>query len=135
MKVVYTFPPLYREINEEFKVRGRPVIFCHGTTLYNPSRIKITPELMAHETVHSGRQGDDPDMWWVDYIADPAFRLSEELPAHIAEFADICRRIEARSPRQTALHRIAARLSSPLYGSLIEYNEARERIESGASVL
>lgn len=135
MKVIEAFPPIYAEIVRAFNVRGKPVVFCYGDVLYNPSRIKIPPELIAHETVHMLRQGDDPDSWWADYIIDPAFRLAEELPAHIAEFAAVRRATDARSVQQAALHRIAARLSSPLYGSLVDYNEARTLIENGAEIL
>jgi hypothetical protein len=135
MKVVYTLPPLYRDIARTFEVRGKPVLFCFGDTIHNPSRIPIPPELMAHETVHSGRQGDCPEAWWADYLSDPEFRLMEELPAHIAEFGAFCQRMSARSAQQTALHRIATRLSSPLYGMLIEYHEARRRIEDGVTNL
>ena len=90
MKVLTTFPPMYAEINKEFNVRGKPVIFTFADVIHNPSRITITPELMVHEEVHSQRQGDNPESWWADYLTDPEFRLAEELPAHQAEFAYLC---------------------------------------------
>lgn len=74
MKVIVGFPPLYREINETFNVRGKPVIFTFSQTIFNPSRIKVTPELIAHETIHSLRQGDDPENWWAEYLVNTAFR-------------------------------------------------------------
>lgn len=122
---------MYKEINKAFNVRGRPVIFCWGGTIFNPAGIKITPELLVHETIHSCRQGSDPTSWWEDYIRSPDFRLTEEIPAHKAEFADVCTRLsEDSSARATALHRIAARLCSPLYGSMVDYNEAKHLIAS-----
>jgi hypothetical protein len=132
MKVLCTFPPMYAEINRRFNVRGRPVIFTWGDTIHNPSRIKITPELMVHEGVHSNRQGEEPEFWWIEYIANPEFRLAEEIPAHRAEYADVFSRVPTGRVTETALHRIAARLSSPLYGSMIDYYEARRLIEYGA---
>jgi len=128
MKVLNCFPPLYAEINKAFNVRGKPIIFSWGDRIYNPGRIKIPPELMVHEGVHGQRQGDDPETWWRDYIRNPEFRLAEEIPAHCAEFAAYCTRLSDRTAQERALHRIADRLSSPLYGSMIAYDEARFEI-------
>jgi hypothetical protein len=89
MRVIKAFPPNYRMINDAFAVRGKPVIFCYGDTIYNPSGIAVGPALLAHETVHSVRQKADPfgiSGWWARYVVDPAFRLAEEIPAHQAEF-------------------------------------------------
>lgn len=113
MKVLTLFPPNYREVNAAFNIRGKGVIFAWGDTIYNPSRVKIPPELIAHETVHGLRQNGDPAGWWKRYIADPAFRLDEEIPAHQAEY-----RVSGK------LDAIAARLSGPLYGNLISLDKA-----------
>jgi hypothetical protein len=117
MKVLNLFPPNWREINAAFKVRGKGVIFCYGGAIYNPQRVPIGPELIAHERVHSARQGSSPDDWWRRYIADLEFRLSEEIPAHRAELAV-----------SGDLDRIARRLAGPLYGSLVSVERARELI-------
>jgi hypothetical protein len=130
MKIIRQFPPLYAEINRRFNVRGKPVIFTFGETIYNPNNVKIGPELMAHEEVHRLRQTDDQDRiteWWLRYIDDWEFRLVEELPAHQAEFAECAKTYDGRA-LERMLHRIADRLSSPLYGSLIDYADARRRI-------
>lgn len=125
MRVVTTFPPMYAAINRKFNVRGKPVIFTWGDTVHNPGRINVTPELIAHEDVHRVRQGTDPAAWWEQYLIDAGFRLCEEIPAHRAEFAAACQTLTDFTAQQRALHRIAARLSSPLYGSMISYDEAR----------
>jgi hypothetical protein len=36
VKVLHLFPPNYAAINRAFKVRGKPIIFCYGSTIYNP---------------------------------------------------------------------------------------------------
>ena len=64
MKTLFLFPPNYRAINKAFSVRGKPVIFCYGDTIYNPTRITVTPSLVAHEGVHSRQQGEDPRGWF-----------------------------------------------------------------------
>lgn len=125
MKTVYLFPPNYAAINRAFKVRGKPVIFCYGDTIYNPGRIKVPPQLLVHEAVHSRRQGADPAGWWERYIEDPQFRLEEEIPAHQAEFADLCDRGVATPEAWNA---IVGRLASPLYGQLIDVVTARSLI-------
>jgi len=121
MKILTTFPPNYREISTAFGVRGRGVIFCYGDTIYNPMRVEVGPELIAHESVHSGRQNGSPEVWWRRYIADPQFRLDEEIPAHRAEYL-----VSGR------LEDIARRLASPLYGSLISIERAIKVLEHNA---
>lgn len=65
-------------------------------------------------------------MWCQPYNPHSAeFRLREEIPAHRAEYAHVCEHIEGERARAKALHLIADRLSSPLYGGLLTYAEAR----------
>jgi hypothetical protein len=120
VKVLYLFPPDYAAINRAFKVRGKPVIFCYGDTIYNPGRIKVPERLIAHESVHSRHQQGmgGPEVWWQRYIDDPQFRLIEEIPAHRAEY-----RVAPEF-----LDDIARRLASPLYGSLVDFEKARQII-------
>jgi hypothetical protein len=121
-KVLTLFPPNYRAINEKFNVRGKPILFAFGDLIYNPGRIKVPPQLIAHEQVHSARQGGNPFEWWARYIDDPQFRLAEEIPAHAAEY----RHLLARG--QDRIVHIAGRLSSPLYGGLVDLQEAKRLI-------
>jgi hypothetical protein len=132
MKVVTTFPPNYREVNAAFNVRGKPVIFCYGDRIYDPEHTGVGPDLVAHEQVHSVRQGHDPAAWWKHYIESPEFRLAEEIPAHQAEYQFWAQRTCAGAPvkgfrSELAFHHlwIAKRLASPLYGSLISLTEAK----------
>jgi hypothetical protein len=117
-------PPMFRQINQAFNVRGKPVIFCFGDTIYNPTGMTISPALRVHEGVHSQQQDKDPFAWWNYYIDDPTFRLDQELPAHRAEWQFL----RDSGSSETALVGVATRLSSPLYGSLIDYEEARRLI-------
>lgn len=122
MKVLTLFPPNYQRINKAFGVRGKPVIFAYGA-IYNPSKIKIPPQLLVHEAVHIERQGDDPERWWERYIEDPRFRLEEEIPAHVAEYR-VMKPLDGPGGDRW-LNLIAERLASPLYGSLIGQAAAR----------
>jgi hypothetical protein len=128
MRIVFENPPLFDVIDAAFNVRGQPVIFCWGDIIYNPQRIKVTPELKAHEKVHCDRQAAHPETWWLRYVDDPAFRLAEEIPAHRAEFMAFRMRHRNLNQRGRMLNLIAERLSGPLYGGLLTKAEARQRI-------
>jgi hypothetical protein len=148
MRVVFAEPPLIDEIDRAFNVRGKPVIFCWGDIIYNPQQVTITRELAAHEAVHCRRQlgvlepGTEPAelairAWWGRYIRDPNFRLLEEIPAHVEEFLSLCEQHAPRWPNRRAMRRtfaaaIAKRLSSPLYGGLISFAEAKRSLMAGA---
>lgn len=131
MREIHAYPPNFAAINAEFRVAGKPVFFCYGDTVFNPSKAVISPELMAHEETHSIRQGDDPAGWWERYINDKAFRLEEETAAHITEYRYIMEYDSRRNSRRVALKRIAARLSSDLYGGLIRYDDAVKLLKQG----
>jgi hypothetical protein len=124
MKVVVELPPMFAEIDKVFHVAGKQVIFAWNDTIFNPHGATVTPELQTHEEVHGRRQHGDPVRWWTLYLADPAFRLQEEIPAHQAEYAEFCRTHADRNHRARTLHMIAQRLASPLYGSMTGYAEA-----------
>lgn len=128
MQVVHDVPPMFDEIDAAFDVAGKDVLFAWGDRIYYPAGKPVPAELVAHEEVHSQRQGDDPAAWWRRYIADPAFRLAEEIPAHQAEFAAYCRGHTDRNHRAVRLHLLAQRLASTLYGSMISYPEARSKV-------
>jgi hypothetical protein len=131
MKIVIAEPPMIDEIDAVFNIRGKPVIFTWGGTIYNPQGIFITPELHAHEGVHYSRQtGDEAAIikWWQRYLVDPEFRLAEELPAHRAEYKQFCALNKDRNARSKFLAAVSARLSGPLYNQLITFNKARQEI-------
>lgn len=124
MRVAPEFPPNYPEIVAAFPgIRGRKPIFAWGDVIYNPHRVIVPPQLVAHEMVHAERQGVSPALWWQRYIADPRFRLMEELLAHVAEYG-ACLELGNRHTRRAALKAIAEKMASPLYGSLISVRDA-----------
>lgn len=127
-------PPLFEEIAAAFPLaRDNPnVIFAWGDTIYVPGGGKVSPELYAHEAVHGERQGSDVEGWWRRYIAEPAFRLDEEIPAHIAQYRTFCVNHTTGNLRNQCrlyLHHVAKSLASPLYGGLIRYDDARKLLK------
>lgn len=123
-------PPNFEKIVAAFPGAAKPgVIFAYGGFIFAPGDVAVPPELQAHERVHLLRQGYEPDAWWDRYIAEPAFRLDEELAAHRAEWKEFARRTWNPTRRAIALQEIAAKLASPLYGGLISVEEARREIQ------
>ena len=135
MTIVRGYPPLIDEIDAAFKVRGKPVIFAWGSTIYASFDAKVGPEKVVHEAVHGDRQGDDVVGWWRRYIADPAFRLAEEIPAHVAEYLALCEMEPNRGGRRRAIKTMAENLSAPLYGRMISQAEAKRVILAGAEAV
>lgn len=149
MRVVVDRPPLFDEIVAAFPIAAKPgVIFAWRDKIFNPSGRSIAPELMVHEAVHGERQmgevqldgkwpGATPGIegWWRRYIADPAFRLAEEIPAHLAEFQALCAQQRAcwhseRNMRRALATHVARKLSGPLYGHLISASDAKALLVS-----
>lgn len=135
VKVIKAYPPILKELRKTFPaIIGRPgILYAYGDILYNPSGVKITPWLLAHEEVHSGRQElAGLDWWWTKYQKDKRFRLEEELLAHRAEW----KTYKAAHPDRVAslyLQYMGERLSSPLYGSMIGLYLAKSRIDEDDS--
>lgn len=133
IRVSYTHPPFWDRIVEKFpEVEKGDVIFAWGTVIYRPNVCAgLSKPLMAHETVHCVRQLSYPggvEAWWERYLAEPKFRLDEEIPAHREELRVMMQKFKGQSMRNHAISRIAARLAGPLYGNLITIAEAKKLI-------
>jgi hypothetical protein len=128
MRIILARPPNYNEIAAAFPVEGKPVLFCYGDAIFNPMAVEVTPELAAHEQVHSLQQGNWPAQWWHSYLASSAFRLVVEVPAHQVEWHTFCALGHNRRSRGRFLSQIAKRLASPLYGSLVSSAKAKRLI-------
>lgn len=128
MEVKVERPPNFERILEVFpRAREFGVIFAYGDTIYNPSGVGIPTPLRVHEEVHGKRQrGAGVDAWWDAYLTDPAFRFTEELKAHVAEY-------NARLHLMNAPHIVARikmetarRLMAPLYAYGLAQPSLRE---------
>lgn len=131
MMIVAERPPMWAEIVAAFpRAALGGVIFSWGDRIYNPDSVVVTPALLAHEAVHGERQlaaglqsAGGVEAWWALYLRDPAFRLAEEIPAHVEEVRVACAG-KTRHARRSALSQIAHRLASPLYGRLLTLDKA-----------
>lgn len=126
MQIIKDYPPNIDKIRAKFQLISG-VIFAYGDILYNPDGEEIKDHLLIHEETHMRQQGNDPESWWDRYIEDGAFRLSQEVEAYKNQYK-FFRRNSTRSKTSDLLNRIASDLSSPLYGNIIEFKEAKEAI-------
>lgn len=135
MKIIKTFPPNWPEIAKHFPVKGKQgILYAYGNILYNPSGVEVSPWILRHEEVHGRRQlGEEGDermsvkRWWDEYIAYEDFRYKEELLAHQREWQSYVEQMG--DVNGYYLDAIAKRLSSPLYGRMVTFEQARKAIQ------
>lgn len=131
MQIVFELPPMWKEIEATFPTAEKEcAVFAYGNTIYNPWKVNIAPQIMAHEQVHSKRQGSDPAGWWHRYLDEPQFRLDEEIAAHQVEWQVYCHHWKDRNAQARYLNFMKLRLASPLYGGLISPRDAGVAIRS-----
>lgn len=124
MTMVRGYPPNYKAIIAHFPaVKKHTPIFCYGKTIYYTHTSEPDEAKIVHESVHSQRQGDNPDGWWNRYFDDVQFRFFEEMIAHRAELAYF--KGAGRKMRRFQLHQIAKNLSSPIYGPMVSRSAAQ----------
>lgn len=135
MIVRFERPPNYDAIVAVFpRATTRGVLFCYGDAIYNPGKVAIPREIMAHEEVHAGQQEAlGVEEWWRRYLIDTPFRYEQELAAHVGEWrAFLAPPLPNRAARRSGLLFIAKRLAGPLYGGMVSVDTAtRLLIEAG----
>lgn len=124
-------PPVWDEVIKRFDIEGKPVIFAYGDKIYNPFNAIIPDDLMAHEEVHMHQQEKFGDIkkWWVKYLDDSEFRLSQELEAYRTQY-EYAKEYYSRQRMKALLKRIAKDLSSPVYGNIISFDKAKDLIKN-----
>lgn len=131
MKVIEDFPPNYQDILAALgDVSKAKPVFCYGDTIYNPFRRKITIDVEHHEEVHARQQGDDPALWYVKYLMDRSFRLSQEIEAYGAQYHFAKSKGVKGKLLSWLQDNLAWNLSGEAYGKLITYGEAVSKIRN-----
>lgn len=99
-------------ITEHTIIAYDEIIYCNSD---------LPNHLIVHENTHFKQQKEVGLNKWVDmYLTNDNFRLNQEIEAYKNQLASISDR-----NRRTKIRLICARdLSSPLYGSIININEA-----------
>lgn len=110
-------PPNFEQILAVFPHADRPgVIFAYGEDIFNPAGVRIPEFIHVHEVRHCARQfAIGPERWWELYLTDQEFRYTEELLAHVEEYAFQAKSLRDRNSRARLAMRTAARLVAPLY--------------------
>jgi len=161
MIVLRDIPPNFAEIASVFpevrnmlKPTDREVVhFSWGRIIYNPSGHSISRHIHQHELVHSEQQlgaeafrspanpyrtseesqAEDAGIraWWSRYLVDVEFRLDQEWPAHLVELQAYRKRHGEPGKRAAYVDAVAAKLSGPLYGGIISFQNARDALILG----
>ncbi len=129
MKIINQRPPNYEKIVKAFPlVANGGVIYCYGDAIYNPDSAEISGDNLAHESVHSRQQGDDPEAWWNRYLTDQVFRLSQEIEAYRASYRYYVDKGADRNRLFKLRRMFAGHLSHPIYGENITKEEAFKKL-------
>lgn len=89
----------------------------------------VSPELLAHEMVHLRQQEIyTPEEYLEKYITNPLFRLESEIEAYRAQLAYLRKNIFDRNQLVKKAHKMCVELSSDIYGSIINYKQAHDRL-------
>ncbi len=133
IKVSTEKPPVWDDLVKNFGVEwGTPiksVIVAYGDTLHCSE--EPTDDVVQHELIHLEQQGytqEGAKKWYIRYIADPEFRLDQELQAYRAQFQFVKSYSKDRNALNRYLNRLATDLASPMYGHLIAQWKARKLI-------
>lgn len=137
MQIINDKPPMYEEANKLFRLDELKLgtIFAYGDTIYNPFKVELTQDLLVHEMVHSDQQGHNATvakLWWMLFLGDPEFRVSQEVEAYAAQWSFLCAMTKDRERRAKFLYSFGSMLSGPMYGSVISRTEAMKRIREKA---
>ena len=127
--VKHEIPPNWEDIIKHFPIVAEAkdrVVFTYAPYIYVPGGQRLNPDVYVHETIHLKQQGDNPVDWWITYLNDPEFRLSQELEAYgaqLAMFNDSGNRVF-----EYMKDRLAQDLSSEFYRHIIPFGEAASKI-------
>lgn len=127
MNIVVDYPPNIEEIRKSFDFNEKITVFTYGDNLFNPANRTIPEHLIIHEATHQAQQTEyngGPAAWWGEYIANPKFRLEQEVEAYSNQFNYIKDTTKDRNAHYQYLHKFAKDLSSKMYGNIVTYSDA-----------
>lgn len=129
IRISNTYPPNIEAIRDTFGADNlKHAVYTYGNTMHVPNKhTNIEAHLIEHEEMHVTQQGEDPAAWWDRYLADPEFRLQQELEAYRAQYQFIAEHHD-RKTRRYALRHIAKDLASSMYGNVVTAAEAEALI-------
>lgn len=104
-------------------------VFTYGDVI-TTHRGCITQDLFEHEKQHGRQQKafGDIDAWWKRYFEDANFRYDQELECYQIQYQWVLKHVQNKSMRFELLKHYAKTLSGDMYGNLVPYNTALQRI-------
>jgi hypothetical protein len=131
-RIVRGLPPNIDQIRGKLNP-GPTTVYAYGDTIYSPATADLSQDLIRHEETHFAQQArvGGADEWWKRYLADPAFRLEQEIEAYRAQWTVITQL--SRPERRRRLAHICKTLASGIYGGLLTKQQARELITADAA--
>jgi len=106
------------EYKKHFEITEKTIFALYP---YIYTNYKLTPDLLVHESTHLKQQKNlGVDEWVNRYIDDIDFRILQEIEAYKNQINSI----KDRNQRERMKVWASQTLSSSLYGSIINYQEA-----------
>ncbi len=134
IKIVNDYPPkkIYKKAQKLFGKAfvdfDKGVVFAIDHTIYCR---KMTDDLYVHESTHVEQQERVGwKKWWKMFFKDEKFRYNQELEAYRKQYKYIKENIKDRNTQVKYLNFFAQVLSSPLYGSIITFEETKKQIRN-----
>src|SRR3990167_321226 len=91
------YPPNIDEIRKFFTLK-KGIVFSYYPDIYSPDNIILSSALIAHEIIHLAQQKEyGVEKWWIRYLRDNAFRLSQEIFAHQVQAIEAKKYIKDRN--------------------------------------
>jgi hypothetical protein len=128
-------PPawIYDACIKQFDI-SKNTVWTFADTIYNPDNADIPIHLIVHETTHAEQQQHNEEVataWWKRYLADPQFRVEQEIEAYHNQYKFICTKVKDRNAPFKNLHILAQFMCEKMYGNCISYTDAIRRIREG----
>jgi hypothetical protein len=127
--VIVGLPPVYGQIVAAVGVPPDTAVYTYGDTVYSPSGGDLDADIEAHERKHMAQQAQmGAEDWWDHWTDNVEFRVWQELEGYQAQYRSFCKRYKDRNDRARYAFALAKDLAGPMYGRVIEFEEAYRRI-------
>lgn len=132
---IATYLPLLADLKDP-QTQVPRVVIAYAPYIYVPGAQVIPPDIFVRGSIHLKQQTVTPlgvVHWWNEYLADPEFRLQEELEAYGAQLA-----MYNKAPNRYFQHMknvLAQELASEFYGRIISFGEAATKIRKYARAI
>lgn len=129
VKVNHEIPTIYPRLKEKFGVDwDKGIIITQFPFVH--CKIPLSAAKTVHEATHLRQQEKIGVMtWWDKYLDDEDFRLFQEVEAYREEASFVRENYKNRELRFRLIYDMARQLSSPMYGSIIGFEQARKLLK------